>query len=253
MSAFKLSKKAKLIIDIVSYVAIAIIVLLSIISLSLSVSTRRQTELPILFGGTVMMVESNSMEPTIKKGDLVKVTVLDEAGKKELKIGNIITFKFENPTVPGVSYNTHRIVEVLKDNNGNVYGFRTQGDNPVTNPKIDDEIVYTADIAGVYNGRLAGLGSFMMFLRSVAGFIVLIILPLVAFAGYRIYILIKIILEIKKEKDGENAPTDTDALLRELAEVKARLAEATKETETLAETVMVAEAATEEATDNTDA
>jgi len=251
MSTFKLSKKAKLIIDIVSYVAIAVIVIFSIISLSLSITTRRQTELPIVFGGTVMMVESDSMKPVFKKGDLVKVTVLSDAKKKELKKDDIITFKFDKPGVDGTSFNTHRIEEVLKDNNGNVYGFRTKGDN---NPKIDDEAVHLADISGIYNGRLKGLGNFMSFLRSAAGFILLIILPLVAFAGYRIYILVKIILEIKKDKDGEDAPTDTDALLKELAEMKAKLAAATGEA--VAETPVedaVVETATEEVTDNTDA
>lgn len=239
MTTFKLSKKAKLIIDIVSYVAIAIIVFLSILSLSLSITTKRETELPRLFGGTVMMVETNSMEPTIKRGDLVKVRLLDEAGKKELKVDDIITFKFDNPQVEGVSYNTHRIVEVLTDNNGNVFGFRTKGDN---NNAIDKDTVYLTDIAGVYNGRLGGLGSFMNFLRSTAGFIVLIILPLVIFAGYRIYVLVKIILDIKKKKDGDNAPTDTVELLKELEELKAKLAETKVEVEMLeAEVAEVAE------------
>ena len=225
-----------MILDIVSYVAIACIVLLAVLSLMLSVTTKRESELPRLFGSTVMLVESDSMKGSksdnFKKGDLVKVEVLSSnADKAKLKVGDIITFKFDRAgnLDGGQEFNTHRIHSLILNEDGEVYGFKTKGDN---NTAVDADSVYFPDIVGKYNGHLSGLGAFMGFLKSTAGFIVLIILPLVLFAGYRVYILVKIILDIKKEKNKDKQPLSEEdqlKLLKELEELKAKVAGTAKE------------------------
>ena len=68
------------------------------------------------------------MEDTINIGDMILCEVTDDPSY-EYEKGDIVTFPI---TVNGESVlNTHRIVEVIKDDNITYY--RTQGDNKKTN------------------------------------------------------------------------------------------------------------------------
>ena len=70
------------------------------------------------------------MEDTINTGDLIFCEVTNDPSY-EYKKGDIVTF---HKDINGKSeLNTHRIVEVVKDDNITYY--RTQGDNKKTNPE----------------------------------------------------------------------------------------------------------------------
>ncbi len=80
-------------------------------------------------------VESRSMEPTLKPGDLIVVKGVKPG---ELKVGDIILFK--DPLGRG-RYIVHRIVGIVV-NNGRVF-YRTKGDNnPSPDPwKVSEDLV----------------------------------------------------------------------------------------------------------------
>lgn len=84
----------------------------------------------MMFGVRAYFVGGWSMQPTIDYMSLIVVN--QNVDKYNLKEGDIVTFKM------GV-VNTHRIIAVNRDENGNVISYNTKGDNPNTNddPELD--------------------------------------------------------------------------------------------------------------------
>ncbi len=123
-----------------------------------------------LFGYSYFSVASGSMdsgELAIKKGDMIKVKILDDEEKSQLEIGEVITF-FDSKN--GVVFiNTHRIVEVNKNNNSVTY--TTKGDANLTN---DTKERATKDIIGVYQSKSSQVGKVFLFFQSTAGTYLLI-------------------------------------------------------------------------------
>ena len=105
-----------------------LIILFSIIVISIKFFTKNSQP----FGVTILQVSSNSMMPTLKKGDFIIVKK-----QKEYNIGDIITYEITEGS--NKYYVTHRIVE----KNENEY--RTKGDD---NNKIDDNKIFENAIKG---------------------------------------------------------------------------------------------------------
>ena len=105
-----------------------LIILFSIIVISIKFFTKNSQP----FGVTILQVSSNSMMPTLKKGDFIIVKK-----QKEYNIGDIITYEITEGN--NKYYVTHRIVE----KNENEY--RTKGDD---NNKIDDNKIFENAIKG---------------------------------------------------------------------------------------------------------
>lgn len=85
------------------------------------------------------VVLTGSMEPGIEPGDVVVIRKLTEEKEiYQLEAGDVINFKREDITI------THRIMEVLRDEAGNV-SFQTKGDN---NSSADEELVMPNDVKG---------------------------------------------------------------------------------------------------------
>ncbi len=78
----------------------------------------------------VMAVVSNSMDPTIKKGDLVVVKGIPPG---DIAVGDIIVY--HNP-LQGVAV-VHRVIDIRSDEDGLV--FYTKGDNNRTNRLSDQD------------------------------------------------------------------------------------------------------------------
>ena len=105
-----------------------LIILFSIIVISIKFFTKNSQP----FGVTILQVSSNSMMPTLKKGDFIIVKK-----QKEYNIGDIITYEITARN--NKCYVTNRIVE----KNGNEY--KTKGDD---NNKIDDNKIFENAIKG---------------------------------------------------------------------------------------------------------
>ena len=123
-------------------------------------------KVPDVFGYKPMIVLSGSMETSIHTGDLVFVKMIDTTILKE---NDVIAFRNEEDTVT-----THRIIEIVFEN-GKKY-FRTKGD---ANNAEDMNLVKMEDVEGIYVGRLAGVGNFLMFLQKPIGLFTVLLVILV--------------------------------------------------------------------------
>jgi signal peptidase len=128
---------------------------------------------PRLMGANLLVVVSQSMEPTIPMGSIVvshPQTVPDEIG-----IGDVITFVV--PDVGGKEVLvTHRVVEVI--GSGVELQFRTQGD-AVEDP--DMALVTPDQLVGRVWFSLPLIGYLVAFIRTPLGYIVLVGLPALVF------------------------------------------------------------------------
>lgn len=147
-----------------------------------------------LFGYMPFSIQTQSMEPTIKAGDVV---IGKEVDFNTLKEGDIITYW---TTVDEQKIlNTHRITKVISNGKGSVPSFKTKGDN---NQIEDEYTVAAADIVGKYNSKISGLGKAVDFLETQKGFFICIVLPLILFFLYQLYHFIKVIVTVKQENAG---------------------------------------------------
>lgn len=106
----------------------------------------------------VFLVQSGSMSPALNTGDVVIVKPISS-----YQINDIVTFNsHQNFTV------THRITQ-LDDNS-----FITKGD---ANSVVDQEQVNRSQVLGKVFITIPKIGYFIMFVKSLPGLIVLIIIP----------------------------------------------------------------------------
>lgn len=167
---------------------IVVLVLLSIIISISSITAKSNNGVPDLFGYTPFSVQTDSMKPTLSKGDYIFV---EQCDPDTLQVGDVITYF---TLIQGErAINTHRIVDII-DNDG-VTQIQTQGDNKETNPEPDELLLAPGDVIGVYTGsKIPALGAVIDYLSTKMGFFLVILLPVLLFTIYQIYNLISVIL-----------------------------------------------------------
>lgn len=167
---------------------IVVLILFSIIISISSVTAKANNGVPDLFGYTPFSVQTNSMKPTISKGDYIFVEKCDA---ETLKVGDIVTYF---TIIDGKRVvNTHRIVNVYTT--GDMIEYQTQGDNKETNPEPDEMLLSPGDVIGKFTGtKIPVLGSVIDFLSTQLGFFLVILLPVLLFTIYQIYKLIAVLL-----------------------------------------------------------
>jgi len=117
-------------------------------------------------GWKALSVQTGSMKPAIKPGDLVLAHRVPPA---DIKVGDVITYA--SPQKKGQTI-THRVVEVLKSPNG-LNRFVTKGDaNPVADP-----VVYQNQIIGTTHATIPKLGFLFNWLRTWVGLTIVIYIP----------------------------------------------------------------------------
>ncbi|MFL7893306.1 MAG: signal peptidase I [Anaerolineales bacterium] len=112
----------------------------------------------LLFLGSARTVLTDSMAPALRAGDLV---FLRPTGKV-INPGTVVTYDFQGSLI------THRVVEVVGDI------LVTKGDN---NQEVDPWQVRFSDVVGVPKVRIPYGGYLLDFIKSPAGFLLLIIFP----------------------------------------------------------------------------
>ena len=118
MEATKKSPSVKKILSIVGntilwlFVAFAIVITVVVFA---TTSKSGDDSLPTIGGLAFVSIKSDSMKGKdgFKKGTLIFVNSLTDAEKKDLKVGDVITFTFLKDGTKDL--NTHRIVEVHED------------------------------------------------------------------------------------------------------------------------------------------
>ena len=171
---------------------IVVLVLLSIIISISSITAKANGGVPDLFGYTPFSVQTNSMKPTINKGDYI---FIEECDTNALEVGDIATYF---TIIDGTRViNTHRIVNVF--NNNGVISYQTQGDNKDTNPEPDAMLLAPGDVVGKFTGtKVPVVGSVLDYLSTQMGFFLVILLPVLLFTLYQIYNLVQVILHNHK-------------------------------------------------------
>ena len=172
----KIIKKLFKIIYYIFTVFIAIVAVLLIVSV-----------FPITGNYKIMVVQSGSMEPTIKMGSLVIVKP-----ESDYKIGNVITF---GPVTKTKAPTSHRIYDIKVINGEPVYV--TKGD---ANNAPDTTEIQKKDIIGKVLFSVPYIGYAVNFAKKPLGFGLIIIVP----AALIIFDEVKnIFQEIKTKKQRE--------------------------------------------------
>lgn len=191
-------------------------------------------DLPTIFGYKPLIVLSDSMYPTIKKGDLIFTQVVDV---KDLKPGDVITYReYEDDGKTLGTVVTHKIYDITTETDGEHAGqlkFRTYGINNQrqADGKIKynengemvvinmDDAVYAPQIEGRYTSKINGLGSFIYWMQGTWGLIVCIGIPLVAFIVYEF---------IKRNEEMKIQRASNASATNELEELRKKLADLEK-------------------------
>ncbi len=109
---------------------------------------------PTLFGYSVAVVASGSMEPALTVGDMILNRVQSDYAEND-----IITFQ------SGDSLTTHRIVDVTRD------GFATKGD---ANDAVDPDIVSPESVIGQVVVKVPHIGNVIAYFKTPFGLVMLI-------------------------------------------------------------------------------
>ena len=195
-----MNKTVKKILNIAVDVIVILILLISLLIVMLSL-TSSSSGISNIFGYAPLNVLTDSMEPTFNESDLI-ISQVTQGRQEPYKEGDIVTFY---QTINGSKMlNSHRIIEVVLDNNTTYY--RTKGDNEKTNTEPDKELKTQDQIVALYTGmKIPGVGGFFGFLRTQLGFFLVILLPMIIFFVYEAIRVIMNIIAYNKEKVLEDA------------------------------------------------
>ena len=215
------------IFTILSYILMAILVVIIVMTLI----AKFNNKVPSVLGYSVLRISSGSMETTLPTGSYIVVKKTDP---KDVKVGDIITFYSDDPTIYGMP-NTHRVIGIKTGEDGKLI-FQTKGDNNL----IEDKYPPSEDaLIGVFQTRLA-LVSVLSGAFGGNGTVVVIILAAVAIVC--IWMAITMLRgkdddeeekDKKEVKENEEQPkiTITEEDIQKYLEEKARAEEQKKQEE----------------------
>ncbi|MGN7300061.1 signal peptidase I SipW [Fredinandcohnia aciditolerans] len=190
--------KKKVIKKWINHIVTSLLVLLLIGVAALVVSNKISGGEPTIFGYQLKTVLSGSMEPGIKTGSIIAVKTGGDMTR--FKEGDVITFMEEDEKLI-----THRITEVLKNENQVMY--KTKGDN---NNTEDINPVLAQNVVAEYRGlTIPYLGYFADFASSKNGTIILMIVPGVLIFLYSIFSLWRTISKIDISNKTKDAIEET--------------------------------------------
>lgn len=209
------AKKALKITGNVLTVAVAILVVIMTVLTVFSMVFNRDGTASV-FGVQAYVVQSDSMTPEFAAGDVI---FSEEVNPEELVAGDIITFISRDSASYGQTI-THCIREVTTYNGE--LAFITYG---IATGVDDGTPAAASDVLGRYTFRIAGLGSFFEFLKSVPGYIVCILLPFLVIIGLQVANIVSAVRAARTEKAAAAAAerSRVEALEEEVARLRAQV------------------------------
>ncbi len=171
-------KAAGIILKILSTVMVCTVVILAVLLAGLR-----------LFGFTPYIVLSGSMEPAYHVGSVVYVV---DADPSELKAGDPLTYRMTSGAIV-----THRIIEVINNEDGSAPSFVTKGD---ANDIPDGAAVPASAVIGTPRFTIPYLGYISDFIKKPAGIIAVI-------SSCAAVLILSVVVESISQKDK---PDDTD-------------------------------------------
>ncbi len=187
-------------------------------------------------GGTYDLYDSDNDKHSVKvsvgsfdKGDMLRIKLLKGDEKKNLKVGDVVSFTFRPEGTQRVALNSHRIVDVINHYaaDGTTVDwveYVTKGDN---NPRNDSETLSSNNedtyyrIVGVVQKNVGGIGKVFMFFQSSTGFLCLVVIPSFLIVAYFAFNLIREIMRRKAvPEDVKRARMEAEIIEKLRAEGK---------------------------------
>ncbi|MBQ8574885.1 MAG: signal peptidase I [Clostridia bacterium] len=227
-----MKNKGKKILGVVSDILLILILVIAIVITVMTFTSKNSdTGIGNVFGYTPFSIQSDSMSPTFKSGDLIIAKEVKNVN--DLKPGDVITYSTVLTDENGRSirgFNTHRILDIEYNKDNTIRAFVTKGDGINTEDNtlvLPDEVIAKQVNSGMdENGNykeglmIANFGMALNFLQSRTGFMICIIIPLALFFIWQIYKLIAMFMEAKAADIDEE--TKKRAIEEYLAEQAAK-------------------------------
>ena len=198
--------KAKKIYNVVSTVAVALIFVFLVTLVSLMLVQKKNGGETEIFGHYLFDVVTDSMSGTIEKGEVIVAKKVNDV--YALKVGDIITFTAPSGVLKG--YNeTHRIVEILYDENGKVKGYKTAGDKLYNGSvKVDDWQLPPENVKAIFVRKSAFIGGLKSFLSHWYGYVVIVVVPMCIVFALVIAGFVRDRLALEKGKEPKTTLAD---------------------------------------------
>ena len=190
-------KDVKKIINIVVNVLLIVAIVLAAFSTYISFVSTSGSGIPSIFGISFLSIQTDSMYPTLKPGDLIiDKTIKNNEEVEKLKIGDVITFWTNEQGQ--LILNTHRITAIYPESINNFTSFQTSGDKAGT---ADYNNVHAADVVGKWTGmRIPGVGKVVDYLQTPTGFFILVIIPVLIFFIFHLVQFFRVLFEYQNVK-----------------------------------------------------
>ncbi len=193
--------KAKKIYNAVSTVIVALIFVFMVVVVAVMLVQKNSGGETKIFGYYMYNVLTDSMSGTIEPGDVILCKSVEDVNT--LQVGDIITFK-----APNGNYNeTHRIAQIVKNEDGTVKYFKTKGDNE---QQLDDWELYPQNVKAKYVRKSVFVGGLRKFLSHWYGYVVVVVIPLCLVFALIIasFVKDKVALEAQKAKEESKVTLD---------------------------------------------
>ncbi len=200
----KVVKVAKIIVDVLCWILIAILV----IAMVMTLNARLTGSNPSLFGYSVYRVSSGSMEPELMVGDVILSKKIDDP--MTLKVGDIVTFKGKGELSGKLI--THEVIVAPTEEDGKIM-LQTQG---VAND-VPDTPIEADRLVSVMITKLGFMNVFYDVFYSPWGLLIIIGLILIVFID-ELILFIKSLTGTKSAKEGDDINEIIDRLQKEKAE-----------------------------------
>ncbi len=168
-------------------------------------SFTNKDEVPSVGGIFPLIVLTDSMYPDIQSGDLI---ICRTEEPENIQVGDVIAFF--DPAGNGTSIVTHSVIEITEADGQKAWITRGIANN------TNDAMPVPADkLVGVYSRRIPRLGHAVMFMQTTAGLIICVVCPILLLVGWDI---------LRRRRYEKSKQADTEALMRELEELRAQKA-----------------------------
>ena len=186
--------KAKKIYNAVSTAIVALIFVFMVVVVAVILVQKSSGGESKIFGYYMYDVLTDSMSGTIEPGDVIMCKAVDDVNS--LQVGDIITFK-----APNGNYNeTHRIVEIARNDDGTVNYFKTKGDNAKA---VDNWQLNPQNVKAKYVKKSVFVGGLRKFMSNWYGYVVVVVIPLCIVFALIISSVVRDKLALDKEKEKE--------------------------------------------------
>ena len=186
--------KAKKIYNAVSTAIVALIFVFMVVVVAVILVQKSSGGESKIFGYYMYDVLTDSMSGTIEPGDVIMCQAVDDVNS--LQVGDIITFKATN----GHYNETHRIVEIARNDDGTVKYFKTKGDNAKA---VDNWQLNPQNVKAKYVKKSVFVGGLRKFMSNWYGYVVVVVIPLCIVFALIISSVVRDKLALEKEKEKE--------------------------------------------------